>query len=276
MIRRPSCICRSRILLPAIVIRLMLNTSYLGAVEIIAHRGASHDAPENTLASFRLGWEQKADADELDIYLTQDGRIVVIHDADTKRTTGVGGAISNRTLKELRTLDAGSWKGPRWKGEKLPTLDEALATIPEGRRMFIEIKCGPEVLPILEPALRASGKRPEQLVLIGFSYATMKEARKRFPQLPIYWLVGYDGQKGTGKPSETEMLIRKARAAKFDGLDLDFKFPIDPEFVSKVKAAGLRLYVWTVDDAAVARRLTAAGVDGITTNRPGWLRDRLK
>ena len=252
------------------------NTSHLDAVEIIAHRGASYDAPENTVASLALGWQQQADADEIDVHLTKDGQIVVIHDADTKRITGTSGSVASRTLEELRSLDAGRWKGSRWKGEKLPTLGEALETVPDGKRMFIEIKCGRDILPILEDALRASGKKPEQLVLIGFDYATMAKARQRFPALAVYWLAGSAANKKTGKRPDLETLIEKAKAARFDGLNLDFKFPIDSEFVAKVKAAGLKLYVWTVDDAAVAARLAAAGVQGITTNRPGWLRRQLE
>jgi glycerophosphoryl diester phosphodiesterase len=255
---------------------LVLSASPLAAVEIIAHRGASYDAPENTLAAFKLGWEQEADAGELDIHLTKDGHIVVFHDADTKRTTGASRAVSHSTLEELRRLDAGIWKGTEWKGEKLPTLAEALETVPQGKRMFIEIKCGPEVLPVLERVLNASGKKSDQLVLIGFNYTTMAKARKTFPRCPIYWLVGYEPDKRTGKHPEIEMLVKKAKSARFDGLNLDFKFPITAEVVSEVRQAGLRLYVWTVDDPVAAARLATAGVDGITTNRPGWLRERLK
>src|SRR4051812_564859 len=140
------------------------------SIEIIGHRGASYDAPENTVASFKLGWEQQADADELDIYLSKDGQVVVMHDASTKRTAGLDRKIVDQTLEELKTLDAGSWKGPQWKGEKIPTLAEALATMPEGKRFFIEIKTGPEILPALEKVLKESGKKPEQLVIIGFGY----------------------------------------------------------------------------------------------------------
>ena len=260
----------------ALLVSASIVASPLSAVEIIAHRGASHDAPENTLASFRLGWEQQADAGELDIHLTQDGRILVIHDGNTKRTAGLDAAVSSQTLEELRKLDAGSWKGTRWKGEPLPTLSEVLAIVPAGKRLFIEIKCGPEVLPELERVLAACDQKPEQLVLIGFSYATMQKAKQRFPQLAVYWIVSYGADKKTGKHPDLQDLIQKAQAARFDGLDLHFDFPIDAAFVSQVKAAGLRLYVWTVDDVAVAAKLVAAGVDGLTTNRPAWLRERLR
>lgn len=255
---------------------LSVAAADLRAVEIIAHRGASHDAPENTVAAFRLGWEQNADAVELDIHLTKDGQIVAIHDADTHRTTGVRSEVADCTLQQLRELDAGSWKGSAWKGEKLPTLRESLAAIPDGKRVFIEIKCKEEILPALQRDLAASAAKPGQLVLIGFDLPTMERAKKLFPELPVYWLAGYKADKKTQEYPKLDDLIRKARAAGMDGLNLDFKFPIDAEFVAQVKAAGLALYVWTVDDAAVARRLAAAGVAGITTNRPAWLREKLK
>jgi glycerophosphoryl diester phosphodiesterase len=89
------------------------------AVEIIAHRGESADAPENTLAAFRLAWERRVTAIELDVHLTKDDRLVVCHDADTKRTTGETLTIAKSTLADLRTLDAGRWKGERWTGGRL-------------------------------------------------------------------------------------------------------------------------------------------------------------
>lgn len=254
---------------------LLSTPAFLDAVEIIAHRGASHDAPENSVAAFKLGWEQGADAVELDIRLTQDAQIAVLHDATTKRTTGVELPVAESSLEILRRLDAGSWKGVKWTAEKIPILAEALATIPNGKRAFIEIKCGQEVLPVLGRVMAESGKEPEQMALIGFSYETMRKARELWPEAPIYWIVSNKADKTTGRLPNIDKLIAKAQEAGFSGLDLDAKFPIDAAFVAKVRAAGLKLYVWTVNDAAVARNLVAAGVDGITTDRPGWLREQL-
>jgi len=140
---------------PALLLLLLGLVAQTSAVDIIGHRGASHDAPENTLAAFKLGWEQGADAVELDIWLTKDGKIVCLHDADTKRTTGVLKKVAESTLDELRTLDAGTWKDAKWRGEKLPTLTEALAAIPAGKRLVIEIKAGVEILPELARDLKA-------------------------------------------------------------------------------------------------------------------------
>ena len=176
---------------------------------------------------------------------------------------------------ELKTLDAGSWKGPQWKGEKIPTLAEALATMPEGKRFFIEIKTGPEILPALEKVLKESGKKPEQLVIIGFGYEAVRQAKALFPQLQTYWLVSPKKGSAGQQPALSEM-IAQAKAAHLDGLDLNSGFPIDEAFVKAIKEAGLKLYTWTVDDPQLAKAEVAAGVAGITTNRPKWMREQLQ
>jgi glycerophosphoryl diester phosphodiesterase len=244
---------------------------------IIAHRGASKDAPENTVAAFKLGWEQHADAVELDIWRTKDGRILASHDESTHRTTGVGKKISECTQDELRGLDAGSWKGLQWKGEKLPTLEEALATIPGSGRLVIEIKCGAEVLPELQRVIEAAGKPASQLALICFGLGTCTDAKQRFPDVSVWLLasVEQDKQSGAWKPAAAE-LVGKAKSAGLDGIDIGFKSGMDAAYIREIRTAGLKVFVWTVDDATVARGLQAAGVDGITTNRPGWLREQLR
>ena len=104
---------------------------------IVAHRGASRDAPENTIPSFNLAWEQGADAIEGDFHLSRDGQIVCIHDRDTKRLTGKRRAIKDFTLDELKSLDVGAWFGAAFKGTQIPTLAEVFSTIPQGKGMFL-------------------------------------------------------------------------------------------------------------------------------------------
>src|ERR1043166_7466639 len=106
--------------LPLLVISLLFFVS-LRAVEIVAHRGASYDAPENTVVSQELAWKQGADAAEFDVRATKDGQLAIMHDTTTKRTAGREAKFAELTLPELRELDAGSWKGPPFKGEKVPT-----------------------------------------------------------------------------------------------------------------------------------------------------------
>ncbi len=268
---------------------LALVTSCLGgslsAVEIIAHRGASFDAPENSLTSMKLAWEHKADAIETDIHLSKDKHIVVSHDYDSKRTAGVDKKIVDQTWDELQKLDIGKWKDAKFAGEKYPSLDSFFATIPDGKCIFTELKipdpkgsdaAGKEILSALEKTMNASGKKPDQLRLITFGYELAKVTKEKFPDHPVYWLLDYKKDKQTGAYPTVKEMIEKAKAAGVDGLDLNYHFPIDKEFVKKIHDAGLKIYTWTVDDLEIAQKEIDAGVDGITTNRSGWLREKLK
>jgi glycerophosphoryl diester phosphodiesterase len=241
-------------------------------MEIIAHRGASHDAPENTLAAVRLAWAQQADAVECDVHLTRDGQLAVIHDPDTRRTTGRAALVRDATLAELQALDAGAWKEAKFAGEKIPSLDAWLALVPAGKRVFVEVKGGPEAIDALAGSLARSGLAPAQLVIISFDFATVRAAKLRCGEIAACWIVERDSVAGRLPLAE---LVARVRAAGLDGLDLEVTFPIEAGFVQQVRAAGIKLYVWTVDDPSLARDLIAAGVDGLTTNRPGWLRERL-
>jgi glycerophosphoryl diester phosphodiesterase len=243
--------------------------------EIIAHRGASYDAPENTLAAMKLAWEQKADAIELDLWLSRDGKLVVLHDADTKRVGGNTNRVANQTWTELQNVDVGAWKNERFKGERIPTLESILATIPPGRRAVLEIKCGPEILPELTRVVSKSGRSPAQLAIISFHFETLRESKKQFPQIEHYYLHGYKKDPQSGEFPRLEPLIARAKSANFEGLDLHFDWPIDKEFVGKIKGAGLKFVVWTVNQPELARKLSELGVDGITTDRPGLLREAL-
>ena len=259
------------------MIALIGSVTETQAVEIVGHRGASYDAPENTLASVKLAWQRGTDAVEIDIYLSKDGKIVAFHDKTTKRTAGGRKhKIADLTLAELRKLDAGSWKDKKYKGERIPTLAEILKTIPAGKRLFIEIKCGPEVLPVLKRDLKAAGKKPQQTALIGFSYDTMQKAKVEFPQLDVFWVVSLKQNKVTKRwrPALSK-LIRDAKAAGLRGVHLSNKPVIDRKYVTQLQEAGLKVFVWTVNDVKSATQLKAAGVDGITTDRPGWLKKQL-
>lgn len=243
--------------------------------EIIAHRGASFDAPENTLASIELGWEQGADAVEIDVHFSKDGHIVVIHDDNTRKTAGVRRKVAAQTLAELKARDVGSWKNAKFKGETIPTLPEAFATVPPGKRLFVEIKCGPECIEQFARDFRTSRLKPRQIIPIGFSISTMRQLKQAVPELEVCWIVEFKRTLRGWSP-KAERLIEQVAEAGLDGLDVSGKGPVDADFVAKVHDAGQRLYIWTVDVPARASELMAAGVDGITTNKPGWLRSQLE
>jgi glycerophosphoryl diester phosphodiesterase len=240
-------------------------------VEIIGHRGASFDAPENTLASIRLAWEQGADAVEFDVWQTRDGQVVLFHDETLDRTTGAAGRVPDNTLAELRQRDVGRWKSPAFAGERVATLAEALATVPDGKRALIEVKCGPEVVPELDRVLAASGLAPYQTTVISFSADVVAAVKQRRPDVPAYWVVDLEE-----RPRSVEELIAVAKSITADGLDLSATPQVlGAAAAGRVLGAGLRLCVWTVDTVELAQRMIAAGVEGLTTNRPGWLREQL-
>ncbi len=253
----------------------MTGLNHLNRVEIIAHRGASHEAPENTLAAVNLAWQQGADAVEVDVHRTADNEVIVIHDDSTKRTAGVRRPVAEQTLAELQALDAGSFRGPQWKGEKLPSFAEVLATLPAGRRLFVEVKSGPAILAPMARVLDSGGKDPGQVVIIGFSLETMRQARQMLPGVPMCLLGSIKARTGAGREQQVDEWIFKARSIGMNGLDLEAGPAITAAVVKKVHQAGLKLYVWTVNHARLAVRLSAAGVDGITTNHPGRLRQQL-
>lgn len=237
---------------------------------IVAHRGASADAPENTLASLQLGYAQGADFAECDVRLTRDGEVVLLHDASLRRTAGVDARVDELSLAELRRLEVGSWRGERWRGEKIPTLIEALELVSRagaGRRLLIEIKSGPGTIAASAAALAASGCDPAAAVLMSFDPLVTAEARLRLPAIERHWL--------TDERAPVASLCERARAAGCTALNVGRALPIDHAFVAAAHASGLKVFVWTVDDAAEARRLAGAGVDGLTTNRPGALRGEL-
>jgi glycerophosphoryl diester phosphodiesterase len=244
-------------------------------VEIIAHRGASFDAPENTLTAVRLAWEQEADAVEVDVHCSREGKIVVIHDPTLLKLARCSGKVCHKTLAQLKQLDVGRWKHARWAGERIPTLEEIIETIPRGKRLFIEVKAGANCIPELAAAIQRNGTPPKAVVVIGFSLETMTGVKAALPDREVCWIVERKRNWATGRWRPTaDWVIERVRKARLDGVDMGVR-GLQTKFVEEIKAAKLKCYVWTVDSAFVAARLARAGLDGVTTNRPGWMREQL-
>jgi glycerophosphoryl diester phosphodiesterase len=245
---------------------------------IVAHRGASHDAPENTLAAFRLAWQQGADGVEGDYYLSADGRVVCIHDADTERVAGEKLMVAESTFEQLRKLEVGSWKEEAWRGEKIPTLEEVLATVPTRKKAIIELKVGPEIVEPMAKMVAASGLQTEQIVIISFHPETIAQCEQRYPQWRTHWLTGFKKKEdGTWKPTARQLTatLQRTRADGLGGMAKSEYF--DGEFLEQLRLDGLNeFHVWTVDDPEVAREYQRLGAWGITTNRPGWIRKQLQ
>jgi glycerophosphoryl diester phosphodiesterase len=239
---------------------------------IIAHRGESFDAPENTMAAINLAWDQGAEAVEIDIQLSSDKEIVVIHDFNTMRLAGMNKKVKNQSLDELKKLNVGSWKDIQWKDEKIPTLREVLDSVPDGRKLIIEIKSDSSIIPFLKTAVEQSGLRNEQIELIGFDLKTMAQAKKEMPENKVLWLLELDYTRINRifKPS-IKKAIAKVRKHQLDGLNVWAGEMLNQKTVELVHEAGLQLYCWTVNDVEKAKNLIAWGIDAITTDGAQWL-----
>ena len=243
------------------------------AVEVIAHRGFSAQAPENTLTAFRAAVEAGADRVEFDVLLTRDGQPVVIHDATLDRTTSGSGPVAGRTLEELRSLDAGAWFSPRFAGERVPTLEEALLLCRGRIALNVEIK-GEAVEPGQEPppggvearvveALRASGLAAEAVVS-SFEPLVLERVRRLAPEVPLASLYNADHHRGLG-PAE---VCRAVGSRAFHCS----REEVTPRWVAEAHRSGLEIKVYTVDDPGEMEELARQGVDGLFTNRPDLAR----
>ena len=251
-----------------IITLILMLTAWMPAqsqVRIIAHRGASWLAPENTIASAILAWVKGADAVEVDIYLSKDNKIICIHDGNTKRTTGQDHKVSETDSKILRRLDAGSFKDEKYKGEKLPFLKEIIKTVPHGKELVVEIKCKSEILSYLEKAVKKYQKNIT-FTFICFDFQTISDTKKIFPANSCYWLCS--------NPELLKKTFNKVSPAGLDGVSLSWNI-INENTIKKASDLNLDVYSWTVDDPVEAKRLISLNVKGITTNRPGWLKEQI-
>ena len=247
---------------------LIVINSLVSEPLIVAHRGASFDAPENTLPAFKLAWEMGADAVEGDFLLTKDGHIVCVHDKKTKKVADQNLEVVQSTLKELQALDVGSWKDDKFRGTRIPPLTEVFATVPKGKKIFVEVKCGPEIIPALTGEIDRSGLSHDQVVLICFNAEVIRKFKKVKPKHKAYWLCSFRKKKGVLTP-DLKTILDTLKSTGADGLDSHFSIP--DEFSQAVLDAGYEWHTWTVNDPDMAKELVQRGVHSITTDRPQLL-----
>lgn len=241
---------------------------------IVAHRGASHDAPENTLPAFELAWKQGADAIEGDFYLTKDRRIVCIHDKSTKRYCDQDLAVAESTFEALRQLDVGSYKAPQFRGTRIPSFAEVVQTIPQGKKIYVEIKCGPEIIPVLDQELKASQLSDDQVIIISFNSEVIRKLKAVRPNHKAYWLAALRKKQEDVTPGLEQVLLT-LRGIQADGFSSSQQH-LNEDFLKSVQDKGFEYHVWTVNDPDAARRLADWGVQSITTDRPGLIRKVLE
>ncbi len=234
----------------------------------VAHRGASGYAPENTMAAFSKAVELKSDYIELDVQLTKDGRLAVIHDTTVDRTTIGTGLVGNLTFEQIRALDAGSWFGPEFAGEKIPLLEEVLDKFRGKVGILIEIK-SPSLYPGIEQKVANALKqrnmdRPknEKIIVQSFDFHSMKRFHKLLPDVPIGVLTYLDEEV-------TDAMLEEFKAyADFVNPSLSL---VNKSLVDKIHAMDMRVMAWTVRSRSVVDPLLQAGVDGIITDYPDYI-----
>jgi glycerophosphoryl diester phosphodiesterase len=242
---------------------------------IVAHRGASWYAPENTLPAFQLAWEQGADAIEGDFFITADGEIVCIHDPRTGRVADRDLVVAKSTLKQLRELDVGSWKSAEFAGTPIPVISEVFQIVPEGKKIFVEIKTGPEILPRLYEEIEKSHLSDDQIIIISFNSEVIRRVKTERPAHLAYWLSGFRlDEDGILSPGLDEILETLAYTGA-DGFSSNHSL-VTREIINEVMKAGYEYHVWTVNEGSIALKFRDYGALSITTDRPGYIRKNLR
>lgn len=240
----------------------------------VAHRGASHRAPENTMAAIEHAIGVGADAVEVDVRRTRDGALVLMHDTTLVRTTNAREVFPRRgpwrvgdlTYAQLLHLDAGSWKSPRHAGEPIPMLEQAIeAAHRAGVGLLVELKT-PELYPGIvadvvdalrsEPRFLSDSLPQGRITVQSFDFATMKELKSQAPEIPV-------GLLGAPRPEHLPVL------ASFADQVNPHHSRVEAAYVARLHDAGLRCQAWTADRSTDIRPVLRAGVDGVITNRPG-------
>jgi len=248
------------------------------ACTLVAHRGESIAAPENTLEAFELAWLRGAKCIEGDFHLSKDGVVVCMHDDNAKRTCGVDRDLADMTFVDICRLDAGVYKGDAWKYTRVPSLPQILARMPDDGEIYIELKSVGPIVPALKEVFAKAKQLPWQLTFIAFDEATIMEVKKLFPAHRAYWLVcnwvGAWNEREKIKFTPVE-LAQKLLDLGVDGVDICVD-NIDERYVDAVHQTGKSFHVWTVDDANTAKRVIAYGIDSLTTNRAYALKEEIK
>lgn len=251
------------------------------AIDVVAHRGSSGAAPENTLAAVRLAIAQKSDVVENDVQRTSDGELVIMHDVTLARTTDVEQVFPDRapwnvgdfTLAEIKQLDAGSWFAPEFAGERVPTLAEWVGAVGDRAGMLLEPKA-PELYPGIEvdldkelrslPAFNRALQR-DRVVVQSFNHLWLRAYKDRAPDVPVGLLYG-------SRPTAADIAVAATWAQQVNPA----LGAVDEATVDQIHAQGMEAHVWTVNAGQDMRRAIRWDVDGIITNYPQVLRDILR
>jgi glycerophosphoryl diester phosphodiesterase len=236
------------------------------APAVIAHRGASADAPEHTIAAYELALDQGADGLALEVHLSADEQPVVFRDFTVERTTDGSGVLAGLRVRELKRLDAGGWRGGQFAGQRVQTLQEVLERFRGRTRFWIELKGGAAVYPGLEELVVSTIEIYDvidRVLVQSFDHAALEAVRRLQPELRVGLLLAQ-------APLDRTALDPAGPHAISPAVEV-----CSEELVAEIRGTGRECYVWTVHEPALADRLVKWGVNGIITDRPGAVRARL-
>ncbi|MEX1377383.1 MAG: glycerophosphodiester phosphodiesterase [Eubacteriales bacterium] len=236
---------------------------------IYAHRGASYAAPENTMAAFELAYQMKADGLELDVQLTADGHVVVIHDDEVDRTSNGTGIVERLNYSDIKAMDFGSWKSNEFKGEKIPDLVDVCKLIKD-KNMLLNIEIKPTVRSSEIEAkvidICKSFDIVEQVVISSFDHYCLRRIKKQFKQIETAILY-QSGIINAGAYAK--------RTVKADGIH-PHQYAIVAECVKSAVKNGMKIRPWTVDDVEIFKRIAKVKyITGVITNKPDVMRNTL-
>jgi len=243
------------------------NASQVNIVQVVAHRGTAGYAPENTMASFERAIQMNADYLELDIQLSKDNELVVIHDSTVDRTTNGSGAVQDFTLAQLRDLDSGSWFDEKFKDQRIPTLGEVLALSRGKIGVLIETKW-PHLYPGLEQKLADElvayqmHMPTERVIVQSFDQDSVKRFHAIMPHIPIGVLVEDEAILAEDKLTELAEYVAYVNPA----LEL-----VTGDAIERIHSHGMKIFPWTVRSRNVVQPLLRLGVDGVITDYPDYL-----
>ena len=245
--------------------------------QIIAHRGESFDAPENTMQSIQLAWDRNCQLVEIDIRKTKDNQIVIIHDKTTYRTAKKLFSIKRNSLEVLKKLNVGYFKHSSSQFNAIPALKEVLESVPKDCKLVIEIKSNSKILSHLKKLLEESNFSEDQIHIIAFNFKTLAKAKRLMPQYKMLWLLNLDYYF----PSwliylNKEKIVQKLKKYNLDGVNVWQGKLLTKEFIQYFKQKNFLVYTWTVNDPYRAGQLLNYGIDGITTDKAGWLKKQVE
>ncbi len=229
----------------------------------IAHRGASADAPENTIAAFELAVDQGADGISLEVHLSRDDQPVVLHDFTLERTTDGAGPVRCQTVRELKRLDAGGWRSSRFRGQRVQTLQEVFERFRGRARFWIELKGASNLYPGIEERVLSTIEVYEVVdtaIVQSFGWQSLQAMRRLSQEVSLAAMIGRPPVEGWPEPVEAICTWAEL---------------LTSEVVGRIRQAPLDCYAWTVNEPVQMDRLIEWGTSGIITDRPGLLRSRL-